>query len=623
MKVSGVLFGLLFGLIFSGVGAYIAFETAVPTLQSWHTMKQWQSTTASLLNISGQDNATLARYRYTIDGISYENNRVYVAKFNDNIGSYHERKYNELWKLKNNRQPVTIWYNPNNPAESVIDRSMRWGLFILMTCFCSIFIFVGIAVAYAVISSKPADKEKKIALTQLRKEWDKKCNDPGYQDSFLEFVQQRNSEPENIESKQENAWLQKKEWQNNHIHSDAKSSMWSLWFFAIIWNAISSPVLFFALEDELKKGNYAVLIALLFPLVGLFLIKKAWDATQEWNRFGVIGLEMDPFPGSIGGHVGGVLHVKNVDAFDAKYKVELECVYTYMSGSGDNRSRKENIKWFESGFARVAPTMDGIEIRFRFDVPDDLPESDVEQTGDYSFWRLKVSAEIPGIDLEREYNIPVYRTAAGSSYVQHNISAQVEEINKEKAEELRSDFAQGDLLNTALARSLRFKDRDNKLSFYYPMFRNKVLTVFALFFGIAFSFATYSINDSFGSGGMMSIVMLVFSIPFALVGLLASLAAIYLPFNTLSISLAERKIKAIRSLFFIPIQRNIISIDDIKEMEIKSSGSTGQGAKQVKHYKIIVHTTDNHKITIAEGIDGMELAKQFKEFIYERLSMTH
>jgi len=58
-------------------------------------------------------------------------------------------------------------------------------------------------------------------------------------------------------------------------------------------------------------------------------------------------------------------------------------------------------------------------------------------------------------------------------------------------------------------------------------------------------------------------------------------------------------------------------------MEIKSSGSSGQGAKQVKHYKIIVHTTDHHNFTIAAGIDGMDLANQFKDFIFERLSMPY
>jgi len=623
MKITGILFGLIFGLLFAGGGFFMALETAVPTFQSWKAMKQWQSTTATILSVRGEDNDTLANYKYSVSGRIYENNRVYLAAFKDNIGSYHKNKFNQLNQLKNNRHPVTIWYDPNNPENSVIDRDMRWGLFILMSGFCSVFIFIGLIVAYSCITSKGSSADKKPSLTQLRREWNKKCEDPGYEESFIEFVKQCNSESEAVKTHQANAWLERKEWRDNRIRSDAKSSMWGMWFFAIFWSAVSSPVLFFALEDELKKGNYAILIALLFPLVGLFLIKKAWDITREWKRFGVIELEMDPFPGSIGGHVGGTLHLKNVDALDAKYKVELESVYTYVSGSGKNRSRKENIKWFEAGFARIVPTLDGIDLRFRFDVPDNLSESDIEQSGDYYFWRLKVSAEIPGVDLHREYNIPVFLTGAESSYVQHNISAQVEELKKEKAEDIQSALAQGDLLSTALVRSIQFKDEDNKFSFYFPMFRNKALTVFALIFGGGFGFATFSMNQSFASDGAMSIVIIIFSIPFALIGLLSSLAAIYLSFNSLSISLAERRVKAVRRLFFIPIKRSIIAIDDIKDMEVKSAGSTGQGAKQIKHFKIVVHTINNKKFTIAEDIDGEELANQFKDFIFNRLTMTY
>ena len=270
-----------------------------------------------------------------------------------------------------------------------------------------------------------------------------------------------------------------------------------MWAFAIIWNGISSPLLF-VLEDEIRKGNYAALIGLLFPLIGLFLIKKAWGMSREWQRFGIIELEMDPFPGSIGGHVGGSFVIKNVHEFNAKYKVELECVYSYMSGSGDNRSRRENIKWAEGGFAKVVTAAQGIRIKFRFDVPDNLAEADVEQRGDYYFWRLKVSSDLPGIDLNREYNIPVFKTQAYSKSIRHDLSAQVEEIRENKAIQSQAAISSGNFDRTALARSLRYKNKGNKQVFYFPMFRNKMLTIFALIFAGGFDFAAYSINEGFG-----------------------------------------------------------------------------------------------------------------------------
>ncbi|MCG8378757.1 MAG: DUF3592 domain-containing protein, partial [Proteobacteria bacterium] len=296
MKLLGSLMGVLFGLLFAGAGIFIALETAVPTFQSWQTMQHWYSTSATLLSVRGKDNDTLASYRYVIDGRTYENDRVYVATTRDNIGSYHKKKYQELYQLKQTRRPVTIWYDPANPADSVIDRNMRWGLFVLMTGFCSFFILIGLAVVYGAITYKPDDnKNKKISLTDLRKAWNEKCEEPGYEQSFLEFINEQKYEAEETTAARENVWLDKKEWRNNRIRSEARSTMWGAWFFAIIWNAVSSPILFF-LDDELKKGNYAALIGLLFPIVGIYLIKIAWNRTREWRRYGVIEFVMDPFP---------------------------------------------------------------------------------------------------------------------------------------------------------------------------------------------------------------------------------------------------------------------------------------------------------------------------------------
>ena len=132
MRISGIILGLLFGLLFAGGGLFIALETIWPTYQSWQAMKQWQPTKATLLSLRGSDNDTIARYRYRINERDYENNRVYVAPFKDNIGSYHKEKFNELNRLKKDQQPVTIWYNTNNPVVlfrslSITHKSQRTG----------------------------------------------------------------------------------------------------------------------------------------------------------------------------------------------------------------------------------------------------------------------------------------------------------------------------------------------------------------------------------------------------------------------------------------------------------------------------------------------------------------
>lgn len=632
MKIFGMILGLIFGLIFAGAGTFILFKTSVPTFQSWQTMQSWQPAKAILISVAGSDNDTEATYQYSVAGKDYQNDRVYVSEFKDNIGSYHQDLFSQLQREKDAGNPVTIWYDPNKPDDSVIDLNMRWGLFTLMTGFCSVFIMIGLFVCYGSFSStnKLQRQIRKPSYFELRKEWKHKQSDPAYDESFLDFALHRQHElykqkekvSDNIDLTRSEVWLEKKEWRTNRIRSGAKTSMIAMWVFAVLWCAITTPILF-VIEDEINKANYPALIALMFPVAGFFLIRHAWRMMREWQRFGVIELEMDPFPGSIGGHVGGIMVLNNIYERNAKYKVELECVYSYVSGSGKNRSRRENIKWAEGGVAKVESAAKGVRLKFRFDVPEDLPEADIDQKGDYYFWRFKVSADIPGVDLQRQYNIPVFNTQVESRNIRHDISAQAEQAREEQAHETQAAIDRGNLDSTALARVLRYQDTGNKISFYYPMFRNKILTLFALVFGAGFSFAAYSINGSFGSEGVMGLVMLLFSVPFALVGLIGSVAAIYLPFNNLSVVLAGKKIKAIRRFLFIPVKHDVVDINEIEAMEIKSSGSTGQGTSKINHYKVIVNTSNNKKITIAEDIDGKDLANQFKDFIYKKLNYSY
>lgn len=629
MRIISALFGLLIGGAFAFGGIQISLETAVPMYQSWQEMQSWQPTTATLLKISGSSNNSEATYQYSVYGVDYQNDRVYVSTVKDNIGSYHQEMVDQLNWLKKNGQSVPIWYDPNNPQQSVIDREMRWGFFALNVGFCSIFIIIGLLVAIASIfsSKSKSHNSAKPSLLQTRRQWKQHQKENSSDISFMDYAkdifqqqkdQQHTVNDTPVAPRGSQPWLEKKEWRSQRIRSGAKKSMMFMWGFAIVWNAISSPILF-VLEDEIDKGNHAALIALLFPLVGLFLIRKAWQSTQEWQRFGVIELEMDPFPGSIGGHVGGSLMIKNFDDRNAKVKVELECVYSYMSGSGDNRSRRESIKWAEGGFAKVAAAINGVQVRFRFDVPDKLPESDITQSDSYHFWRLKVVSDLAGADLNREYNIPVFRTQREARHVRHDISSQVEEVREEQAIKSQVAVSMGDFSSTALARSVIYKNKGNEDVFYFPMFRNKVLTVFALIFAGGFDFAAFSINAGFSSGGAMAIGMMIFSIPFALVGLFATIACIYLPFNNLTTTLQNRNVKTRRCWLFIPIKMNFIRGDEIKGIEVKSTGSTGQGVKQIKHYKLMVKTKTFDTVTIAEDIDGEDLAHQLKDFICKKL----
>ena len=115
------------------------------------------------------------------------------------------------------------------------------------------------------------------------------------------------------------------------------------------------------------------------------------------------------------------------------------------------------------------------------------------------------------------------------------------------------------------------------------MFRNKVLTLFAAVFSGGFGFGSYSMLDIGSSGGGIGILTGLFSIPFMLVALAASIATIYLPFNNLRVSIQSGEVTILRRLLFVPIFYKRLAAGSISYLSIKKSGSTGQGVDKIEH----------------------------------------
>ena len=630
MRVLRSLPALLFGMMFAGGGLFFLSQTAVPMWRDWHAMQDWQSTYAQLLSVSGGNNQAQATYRYEINGATYQGDRVHVSTFSDNIGSYHEDLLANLRRHQSAGEPVIVWVNPADPSQAVIDRNMRWGLFALVSGFCSIFILIGLLVAYSGIraaNKKPVAGRPSIGM--LRREWQQKSGEPKFTMSFLEYVQQRAEEfhQQTKSTSQQLDWHLRKGWGTATIRSEAKSGLIAIWGFAILWNAVSWPLIL-VLPKELAKENYPALFALAFPLIGLLLFYQALRKLHEYRRFGVVLFEMDPYPGAIGGHVGGHIQVSRLDYGTAtvpasKWSVRLECVYSYISGSGKNRSRRESIKWAEEGTPRIESAVQGVKLAFRFDVPANLAEADVEQTGAYHFWRLSVKADIPGVDLNRQFNIPVFRTGETSSSVRHDISAQVAEQNEQKSEAVRQSISQGNFDLPGLSRAMRFSDYGGEIRMAFPMFRNKVLTLFAAIFAGGFGFASYQMLSMVLKGGVMGVFIGLFSVPFVLVAIVASLVTVYLPFNNLRVRIARNEITVLRRLLFIPVFYHRSKVTDIAYLTIKRSGSTGQGVNKVGHFKVLAHDRNGRSMTLAEDLDGEAVAGHFRDYLARRLNVSH
>ena len=343
--MKGRVFLTLFGLPFFGVGVWMLWSIGSGFTDAWH-MQSWQPTQARLIRAgydthSGDDSNTYeayAVYAYRIGGQEFTNDRVAIGGGADNIGDYQQDMGRKLSAAFSRSEAIAIYVDPDDPREAIIDRDLRWGLVGFKAIF--LFVFGGVGLGLIIFAFR-APKQKD-------------TSDPAYSD---------------------NPWLLNDEWQMPTVKSNSKKTMYFTWGFAAIWNLISAPLPFLMFNEVVEKENHAALLGLLFPLVGVGLIVWAVRCTLEWRRFGPAPVTLDPFPGAIGGHVGGTIDVNLPYDSSANILLTLTNLHSYVSGSGKNRSRREKAKWQDKQLAHTESGGNGTRLSFRFDVPEGLTES--------------------------------------------------------------------------------------------------------------------------------------------------------------------------------------------------------------------------------------------------------
>ena len=569
--MKGRIFVTLFALPFFGVGVWMLWSIG-STFHDALRMQDWQPLPARLISAgyethSGDDSDTYeayARYTYEYRGQVYTGDRVAVSGGADNIGDYQVKLGNHLSALRARGEPVTAWVNPEAPWDAVLDRDIRWGLVGFKSIF--LFVFGGVGLGL-LIYTWTATKEKDASLAQ-------------YQDA---------------------PWLLNDAWQMPEIRSGSKAAMWGAWIFAAFWNAISSVTPFMAYKEVVENQNYLALIALLFPLVGIGLLTWAVRRTLEWRRFGPAPVTLDPFPGSIGGHVGGTIDLNLPYDSTAKFQVTLTNLYSYVSGSGKNRSRKEEAKWQDELVAHAEPGSKGTRLTFRFDVPDRLDESDAVQKGDsYYSWRLNLRAELPGTDVDRDYEIPVYATAQQSRYL------------SDRAVQ-RSRHEQDTVSDERVREVVRVQQGSMGTAMFYPMGRYLGPNLAGILVGAVFAGAGWFLVVQEGQT--------IFGSIFGGVGALVAFVAFYMMTNSLEVSQDGTSVHAVRRWLGIPVSRKSMLRSGFARFRKKSSMRTQSGGKHVIYYAINMVDHHGNKMVVGEGFRGESEVKAAMRLIAQELGL--
>ncbi|MBI1920778.1 MAG: DUF3592 domain-containing protein [Geobacter sp.] len=388
-------------------------------------------------------------------------------------------------------------------------------------------------------------------------------------------------------------WQAEPSWQTGTIESVSRREIWLFWVFAIAWNAVGQPSGYFAL-NSFFGGNRLAAIGVLFPVGGFWLLWMAIRLTLQMRNFGKIFLKMDPFPGSLGGDVGGGIDLPIPFKPENQFKVSLNCTHQtrHICSDGSSGTRSDLI-WQETAYAFANPAERGTRVRFRFAVPADLPESSTEYPS-YHQWTVNLSAELPGIDLDRNFTIPVIRTTpplTSSMPVEPSLALQTPD-----------SIASG---------IVRIEKHPGRIILFYPPFRNlKDGIVVSMIGGGVFVFSIMLILEN---------VWLALSIMtiFGLLGLTGLLFGIWLIGNSLRVEVGISDLKVVRRFMGIPVKKSHIATSAIRQIEARRYGARGGGAGTKIVFTLRAHLIDGGKVIVGDGIDGRQNAEALARMIGE------
>jgi hypothetical protein len=213
----------------------------------------------------------------------------------------------------------------------------------------------------------------------------------------------------------EEPWRWREDWADGPITDTMRQQMIASWFVAILWNAIALPSTVLGIREALRTGEMALWLVTIFGAAGIGLLVSAILQTMRYRRYGVSALELETFPGFLGGTLAGRIRA-STDLRDLpRIPIVLRCLRLQVTGTGKQRSARETVL-FEDQIDVVRTYREGHStlVHFAFRLPADAQPSTALPAADQIVWRLEAHAEAPGVDYHASFEVPVFAPPPGA-----------------------------------------------------------------------------------------------------------------------------------------------------------------------------------------------------------------
>jgi len=220
-------------------------------------------------------------------------------------------------------------------------------------------------------------------------------------------------------------WMVRPAWRSAELDESTGGGR-GLAVMAAFWNLISWPLAGVFMYNELlvsSEPEWGVLFVLIFPLVGIGL---AWGAAVKYLRrrkYGTSTCTMETMPGRLGRYLKARVKtgMNAAEAPDDGLHVQLSCYRRYVryttDSDGDRKKEvRKDLKWRDEKHmrGRTYGAENKLELPISFKLPTDRPPSTPEKSEERIMWTLDVSADVPGLDYESSFEVPIFEPEEGA-----------------------------------------------------------------------------------------------------------------------------------------------------------------------------------------------------------------
>ncbi len=201
------------------------------------------------------------------------------------------------------------------------------------------------------------------------------------------------------------AWMWREDWAQGFATASEKRGSIVFIVLGSLFIAFTSPAMM-NLQKELALQHYKILVALVIPLVGLFMVLKGvqkYLLVKKWGDPKFVFSKV----GTLGGKLTGNISVKC--NFSEPIKVTLANKRVSTTDTGDDQKTFTHILWQSETEIQAQSSIDGSIIPIQFHIPFDLRATEDINSKDSIQWELVVQS--PQNNFLTTYLVPVFKTS--------------------------------------------------------------------------------------------------------------------------------------------------------------------------------------------------------------------